>query len=280
MANIYKSEAGRQAVERSYRDVLGRWPVANRQLRVPTCQGETFVVVSGEKLATPLVLFHGSGTNSGAWMRDVAEWARRYRVYAVDMIGEPGFSATSRPSLRSDEYVAWLDDVWRELGLTRASVVGVSLGGWLGLTYAVHRPERVASLSLLSPSGIGAQHRLFLLKAGLLMMFGTWGLRRSLGLVAGRAELPRDLAEALLLRFRHFRPRMEPVPIRTDDELARLTMPVQVILGGRDVLIRSQDTRERLKRCAPNLRLSYLEEEGHILPRQTAAIADFLGAVV
>jgi pimeloyl-ACP methyl ester carboxylesterase len=75
------------------------------------------------------VLFHGSGTNSGAWIRDVAEWARRYRVYAVDMIGEPGFSAASRPSLRSDDYIAWLDDVWRQLGLTRASVVGVSLGG-------------------------------------------------------------------------------------------------------------------------------------------------------
>jgi pimeloyl-ACP methyl ester carboxylesterase len=278
VAGIYKSEAGKQAVEERYRDVLRRWPVANRQLIVPTCEGDTFVVVSGESHPMPVVLFHGSGTNSSAWIRDVAEWAQHYRVYAVDMIGEPGLSAESRPPLRSDAYVAWLDDVWNDLGLGSASVVGVSLGGWLGLEYAVKRPERVASLSLVSPSGIGAQNRLFLVKAGLLLMLGHWGPRKSLKLVAGRTSIPREVTDSLLLRFQHFRPRMEPLPIRTDEELAALTMPVQLIVGGNDALIRSKETRDRMQRLAPNLRLTYLENEGHILPPQTTAISEFLRA--
>jgi pimeloyl-ACP methyl ester carboxylesterase len=282
VATIYKSEAGKQAVEALYRDSLQRWPVPHRQLIVPTCQGDTFVIVSGvsgESNAMPLVLFHGSGTNSIIWMRDVAEWAQHYRVYAVDMIGEPGFSAASRPSFRSDAYVAWLDDVWNYLELARANVVGVSLGGWLGLDYAVKRPERVAALSLLSPAGIGAQNRLVLVKVGLLMRLGQWGLRQSLRLVTGRTSLPREATEALMLRFQHFRPRMEALPLRTDEELAALAMPVQVIVGGRDALIRSEETRDRMKRSAPNLQLTYLENEGHILPRQTTAISEFLRAV-
>ena len=279
MASIYKSDAGRQAVEERYREVLQRWPVPNRQLIVPTCQGDTFVVVSGESHAMPIVLFHGSGTNSSIWMRDVAAWAERYRVYAVDMIGEPGFSAQSRPSLRSDAYVNWLDDLWDHLGLATASIVGVSLGGWLGLEYAVKRPERVASLSLLSPAGIGSQNRLFLLKAGLLLMLGQWGLRKSLKLTTGRASLPREAADSLMLRFQHFRPRMERLPIRTDAELAALQMPVQLILGGNDALIRSRETRDRMERLVPHLRLAYLEHEGHILPRQTGAITEFLSVV-
>ncbi len=276
VAGIYKSEAGKQAVEGLYREALRRWPAPNQQLTVPTCQGDTFIVVSGESDAPPVVLFHGSGTNSSVWIRDVAEWAARYRVYAVDMIGEPGFSAASRPSLRSDAYVAWLDDVWAHLGLARASIIGVSLGGWLALDYAVKRPERVASLSLLSPSGIGAQNHLFLAKVGLLLMLGPWGLRRSLRLVAGNGGVPHEVADFVTLVFRHVRPRMEKLPIRTDQELAALTMPVQVILGGQDPLIQSKEARDRMERLVPHLHLTYLEGEGHILPRQTNTIAEFL----
>jgi pimeloyl-ACP methyl ester carboxylesterase len=273
---IYKSEAGRQAVEQLYRDTLRRWPAANRQVTVPTRHGDTFVVVSGEATDTPLVLLHGSGTNSSMWMHDVAEWATAFRVYAVDVIGEPGLSAPSRPSLRSDAFAEWLDDVWNGLGLTAAAVVGVSLGGWLALEYAVKRPQRVASLSLLSPSGVGSQNRLFLLKAAVLLLLGEWGLRRAMQLATGRASLPREIAEPLLWRFRHFRPRMEPLPIRSDAELAGLTMPVQVILGARDALIRSSETRDRIRRHVPHATVIYLEEAGHILPRQTGEVGRFL----
>ena len=276
MADIYKSKAGQEAVQRLYRDALQRWPVPNRQITVPTRHGDTFVVACGETHSTPLVLFHGSGTNSSAWIADVTAWAQEYRVYAIDMIGEPGLSAPSRPSMHSNAYVEWLDDVWDHLGLESASIVGVSLGGWLGLEYAVKRPARVAALSLVSPSGVGAQNHLLLLKAGLLLMLGRWGLRKALALVTGPTNLPGEVSEALLLRFRHFRPRMDKLPIRTDDELAGLRMPVQLIVGGRDALLRSAETRDRMTRSVRNLQVVYLENEGHILPRQTATIAEFL----
>ena len=276
MAAIYKSDAGRQIVEAQYREALERWPVEHRQLRVPTREGETFVIVSGQGSATPIVLLHGSGTNASVWMHSVAEWARRFRVYAVDTIGEPGFSAPARPPFASDAYVGWLDDVWDQLSLESAGIVGISLGGWLALEYAVKRPARVASLSLISPSGVGAQNMATLVKAGLLMKLGPWGVRRALALVTGQRALPQEAADSLILRFRHFRPRMEALPIRTDAELASLTMPVQLIVGGRDALLRSSETRDRMVRCVPNLCLAYLEHEGHILPRQTGAISDFL----
>jgi pimeloyl-ACP methyl ester carboxylesterase len=192
------------------------------------------------------------------------------------MIGEPGLSAPSRPSLRSHAYAEWLDDVWDQLGLAAASIVGVSLGGWLALEYAVKRPSRVASLSLISPSGIGAQNNRLLLKAGVLLMLGGWGRRKALRLVTGRMTLPAEVSEALLLRFSHFRPRMDKLPVRTDDELASLKMPVQVIVGGKDALLRSDETGDRMQRTVTNLQLTYLENEGHVLLRQTERITEFL----
>lgn len=278
MAEIYKSAAGKEAVESLYRRALQRWPVPHRQLVVPTKQGDTFVIVSGESSAAPLVLFHGSGTNSSVWIRAVAEWSQHYRVHAIDMIGEPGFSAPSRPPLASDAYAAWLDEVWSGLRLGAASVVGVSLGAWLALDYAIRRPAHVASLSMVSPSGIGRQNHLTLIKAGVLLMFGSWGLGKSLKMITGNTDVPRETREYLVTVFRHFRPRMERIPIRTDAELAGLSMPVQLILGGNDALLWSRETRDRMERLVPRLQLTYLENEGHFLPRQTKTITEFLTA--
>ena len=280
VADIYTSVAGRRTIESFYRRALDRWPVPHDELTVSTRQGATFVVASGDPDAPPLVLFHGSGTNSSSWIRDVATWARDYRVYAVDMIGEPGFSAPSRPPLASGAYAEWLDDVWDGLALSQASVAGVSLGGWLALDFAVRRPARVASLSLVSPSGIGRQNRLSLLRIGVLRMCGDWGLRRSMQFVAGSTMVvPPQLAEYLKIVFRSFKPRMTALPIRSDAELRALTMPVQAIVGGRDVLLHSDETRSRLERLVPHARVTVVDDAGHLLPPQTQVIAEFLADV-
>ena len=276
MRSIYKSDTGRAAVHAIYRRALERWPSANIQLMVPTRQGETFVIASGPPDAPPLVLFHGSGANSSIWMREVAAWGREHRLYAVDMIGEPGFSAPARPSLASDAYASWLDDVWNGLSLKQASIVGVSLGGWLALDYAVRRPERVAALSLISPSGVGRQNHAALLKAGVLLACGSWGRRRALGLVSGGHEVPREVADFVLAVFQHFRPRLERLPLFTDPQLAALTMPVQLIVGGHDALIRSSETRARMARLVHDLHPIYVEGGGHILHGHTDAVQDFL----
>src|SRR3977135_1981018 len=111
MSKIYKSDDGERAVRERYLKFLKHWPVSNQQLRVPTRQGETFVVACGEEQAPPLLLLHGSGGNAAMWMGDIAAWAAHFRVYAVDMIGEAGLSAPARPALDSDAHALWLDDV-------------------------------------------------------------------------------------------------------------------------------------------------------------------------
>jgi pimeloyl-ACP methyl ester carboxylesterase len=279
VAEIYKSEEGRRTIQGFYRSALERWPVANRRVMVPTCEGETFVVVSGEADHPPVVLFHGSGSNSIAWTRDVAAWSQRYCVYSVDLIGEPGLSAPARPPLASDRYARWLDDVWNHLGLTSASVVGLSLGGWLALDYAVRRPQRVRSLSLISPAGIGSQNRMALLRLLPLLMLGRWGRLAAQRAVARHAGMPREVAEYMSRVFEHFRPRLERIPRLTDNELAALSMPVHVMAGGRDPLLRSDETRDRATAHIRDLRLTFLEDQGHLLPRQTENILAFLDEV-
>lgn len=281
MSGIYKSADGARVIQERYLEFLNRWPVANQHLRVPTREGETFIVACGPESAPPLLLFQGSGANAAMWMRDVAAWAAHFRVYAVDMIGEPGLSATSRPPLASDAYALWLDDVMQALSLTRAPIVGVSLGGWLALDYATRRPDRVDAVVLLSPSGIGKERRRFLFKALPLLLLGRWGRRKAMRMAVGAAPAnaaPADLemARFVSLIFKYFRPRIGRKPIFGDEALGRLTMPVLLIVGGRDAMLDSHETKRRLDHAVPRASVCFLPEAGHLIRDQAGSILEFL----
>ncbi len=280
MTAIYRSEAGGQRIRERYEQALRQWPVPCEHRRVPTREGETFVVACGPEQAPPLVLCHGSGTNAAMWMGDVAAWSEHFRVYAVDMIGEPGLSAPSRPPLDSEAYALWLDDVLRELGVSRAAVAGASLGGWLALDYATRRPDRVTSLVLLCPGGVGRQRWGWLLKAVLLRPFGQWGRRRTLRAVVGLDVL--DVPDAarfldsMLLTDEHFLFRKEPLPVFPDSALRRLTMPVLVIAGDRDAMLDTRGTARRMTAAVPHADVRVLPGVRHSVVNQTAPVLTHL----
>lgn len=277
MRAIYKSETGARAIRNQYRDVLRAWPMPNQHIRVPTAEGETFVVASGPEEAPPLVLLHGAGTNTAMWMDDIADWAEHFRVYAVDVIGEPGLSAPSRPPLDSDRHARWLDQVLDNLGVACTSVVGASLGGWLALDHATRRPQRVTQLVLLCPGGIGRQLVGWILKTLPLRPFGRWGRRKTLEVATGlNAHEARSFLESMALTFTHFKPRTEKLPVFSDEALRGLVVPTLAIVGARDAMFDSQDTAGRLERCVPYATVRLLPDAGHSIVGQTERIREFL----
>jgi pimeloyl-ACP methyl ester carboxylesterase len=279
VSDIYTSADGARAVQEAYRDLLESWPVSAEHLRVPTREGETFVIASGPPDAPPLLLLHGSGSNSAMWAADVAAWSEQFRVYAVDMIGEPGLSAPSRPVMAPGAYAPWLEDVVAALGVTRTSLVGISLGGWVALDYAIRHPDGVERLALLCPAGVGRQKVATVLADLLLRPFGSWGRRRSVGMLLGPvARTVTQASDYVQLVAQHFRYRREPVPIVDDDALHTATMPLLAVVGARDAFFDSAGTRDRLERLAPSATVRVLPAVGHLLPAQTAPIQEFLRA--
>lgn len=277
---IYKSEAGARLLRERYLDVLKAWPGPHEQLRVPTPEGETFVVAGGPADAPPLVLLHGSGSNSGEWAERFATLTERFRVYAVDIIGEPGLSAETRPPLATDRYATWLDAVLDHVGAARAAFLTSSFGGWLALDYATRRPERVAALALRCPIGLGPMKKGFVVKAVLLALLGEKGRRKAVAGVLGADAEPRIVDHQLLVSA-NYRYRTGPFPVFDDTALAKLTMPVYAVAGAEDAMVDSATTKRRLEAAGATVDL--VPGTGHYIPGSrdleflVAANGDFTG---
>lgn len=275
MKPLFRTKRDAREFRTRYLDILTHWPVPSEHLTVATSQGETFVVASGPRDAPPLILLHGALSNAAMWIGDVAAWAKNFRVYAVDVIGEPGLSAPSRPPLAGEAHANWLDEILQALALTRAAFVGVSFGGWLALDYATRRSASVERLAVLCPAGVGRQKLSILIKIVPLLLLGRTRTAREL--VLGRnavVGLPPVFAEFLDRIHRSFRPRVLKMPVFSDDALRRLTMPLLAIVGGKDALIDSADTKRRLEIIGAEVR--YIPNTGHLITGQRDVISEFL----
>jgi pimeloyl-ACP methyl ester carboxylesterase len=273
---IYRTPKSAAALRRHYEELLAGWPVPHTEDWVSTHLGDTFVVACGHADAPPVILLHGSGANSAMWGEDAATWSTTMRVYAVDIPGEPGLSVAARPPLDSDAYVRWLTEVLDGLSLDRASVVGISLGGWLATQFAIRRADRVNRLVLLSPSGIGRQKTCTLLIALALLPFGRLGRELAMRKVLGAQLSGTAAGEYVLLIHEHFRPRTERVPIFADVELTRIAAPTLVVVGQNDALLNSVESKQRMEGHVPHVTVILIPDAGHLLPTQTDRVHAFL----
>src|ERR1700733_10414074 len=126
----YKSDKAREKALASYEEILTHWPVPYENRIVETNFGKTYMIVCGSHEAKPLVLLHGGGGNSTMWNFNVATLSKHFRIYAIDIIGEAGKSAGTRPTMTT-EYSQWLKEVFDALGISKADICGASLGGTL-----------------------------------------------------------------------------------------------------------------------------------------------------
>lgn len=280
MSNIYKTEAGKIRVETAYRSWLDRWPVPAEFVTVPTSQGDTFVVVSGPRQAPPLVLLHGSIGNAATWLGDIATYAKHFRCYAIDIIGEPGLSAPSRPDMRSDAYAIWLDDVLSGLKLEKTSILALSLGGLFAFDFGARRPERVMALAGISPAGI-CHSRNFIMKYLPFFFLGDWGKKKVTEAIMGKMpdNLPPEIREFLAfqnLLSAEFKPRTEALPVLSDTQISTLDFPILVVTAGRDVLLKTNETRDRLRALAPNAQVDFRPNARHFIPATSDTILPFL----
>jgi pimeloyl-ACP methyl ester carboxylesterase len=112
----------------------------------------TYVVDAGE--GPPVLLVHGYGDTADGWRRVVPGLLRDHRVIALDVPPFGRSDEVRRPALM-DFYKGFFPQLFAELGLDSATVIGHSLGGAISLHLTLERPDLVDRLGLVAPAGLG-----------------------------------------------------------------------------------------------------------------------------
>ena len=134
------------------------WPVSYFSL---ISQGERLrmaymdVKPSGTPNGKTAVLFHGKNFCAATWRDTIATLtAAGYRVIAVDQIGFCKSSKPARYQFSLQQLAGNTHALIASLGLSRVTVIGHSIGGMLGMRYAVTFPDDVEQLVLVNPIGL------------------------------------------------------------------------------------------------------------------------------
>ncbi len=138
----FKSDAAERRFDAAYAALIQRWPVPCEEIDVPTRFGTTHVVASGRPDAPALVLLHCMMGAALVWRPNAAALSEHFRVYAIDVPGQPNRSVLTRPIRNRHEQADWFVDLLEALKTPRASIVGNSYGGFLALNQAALTPER------------------------------------------------------------------------------------------------------------------------------------------
>jgi pimeloyl-ACP methyl ester carboxylesterase len=265
----FSSEAARARFLAVYDRALERlWPVPVRAEDVPTSAGTVRIYRAGPDGEDPYVLLTGAGGNALAWHGWMERLGRSGPVVAVDPLGEPGRSVQTAPVYDGEAAAGWVEDLLGAIDARRAHLVGVSWGGYLALEHERRHPGRVAAVTLVDPVGFApwsGRALRWLLVTGLAGMVLPRNLRRR----AARRLRNRTIEDDELMRVARaavrFRRPITRLQVLTDEQLAAVGVPVQVLLGAESVLHDSTAVATRLAAVVPTWRVQVVPGAGHAL---------------
>ncbi|WIG98744.1 alpha/beta hydrolase [Myxococcus sp. SDU36] len=280
MKSAFKGEQAKAILSRWHDHFRGRLRVPTESRTVQTRVGDTHVLVGGPEAAPNVVVLHGALASSAHVLHELAPLLKRFRLHAVDVVGQSVKSADVRPSVANNDYGEWLRDVLDGLALQRPHVVGVSWGGFVSIRLAAIAPERIDRLALLFPAGVvNGSHWDGLTKVALPMMLYRMSPseRRLKAFVRHLlTTTDDDWAPFLGDAVRACNMDMRVPALAKPEELERLKAPTLVMAGDGDVSFPGEKLLTRARVLFPTLAYQELIKDCHHCPPTTDAFRQWL----
>lgn len=270
---MFKSRELEQNYMEAYAKTLSLWPVPYESLYVDTEYGKTHVIASGPNTGEPLVLLNGFGFSATMWYPNIESLSSRYRVYAVDVIGEFNRSVTKIHFREKKTYADWLAALLDQLSIDQASFIGHSNGGWHVLNFTMHEQHRVKKIILLAPAASFAPFRkqfgirllaanIIRTRAIIINFCAKWFIAK-----ANHAKV----SESLLEQFYHgimgfsWKHKILIPSVFPDEDLQRIKVPALLSIGNNEVIYKPNRVFAKAKQFIPHIRILSVPGAGHAL---------------
>lgn len=126
---------------------------SDQYIQVRSIQARYWKAGEAEKT---IILLHGVAGAIEMWQKNIHALSKQYTVYAVDLVG---FGRTDKPqvaytlSFQADFVHSFMNTI----GLEKADLVGLSLGGGIALDFSLRFPHMLDRLVLVDSIGLGRE---------------------------------------------------------------------------------------------------------------------------
>jgi pimeloyl-ACP methyl ester carboxylesterase len=266
----FKNERARAHFLNVYQTAMAQLPPVSESTDVPTSFGTVRAYrFDGPSGDPPVVLLPGRNASTPMWRVNIPALIEHRTVIVIDLLGEAGMSVQDKPITGPDDEAQWLDDALAGLGLERAHLMGVSVGGWTAVNYAVRRPGRAPSLALLDPVFTFAPvpAKALLVSAGLFLPVPERMRRRVFSWISGGADVDDSLPEAALISAGTTDYALHKAMPRsfTDDQLRSLDIPVLALIAGRSVMLDAARAAARARNLLPRGQVELWADASHAI---------------
>lgn len=254
----------------AYDQTMLNWGVGFEDLYIPTSHGTAHVIMTGATNTENLILFHGLSSSSTMWYPNAKELSNHFRLFAIDLIIEPGKSQQTKDFKNLKEVSDWYQEVISLLKLEAYHLIGPSRGGWFAMDLTIRYPEKVKSTVLLSPVQtfiwIPPSAKLFKNMANVFYS-GRKRVYRTMSTLSNDAEkIDDDFLRQYRLgkendASRKFVTGMQPFSRK---KLKSIKTPVYLLVGDDD-MFNNKRSLKKAKKNIPLITAELIEKSGHFL---------------
>jgi 3-oxoadipate enol-lactonase len=235
---------------------------------ISTKRGRIGVSEAGGGDALPIIFLHGVGSDKSVWWSQLDHYGANRRAIALDY---PGYCESELvEGATRDDFAASILAAMDALGIDRAHVCGLSLGGVIAIAMHAAAPSRCASMIIadsfaVHPDGQGIYDRS--VAASQAMTMRELAEARSGWLLGSAAsdELRLEVVETMAaIDPWAYRVGAEAVWLADQrDRASAISVPTLIIVGDEDG-ITPPSLSEELEQLIPGSRLEVIAASGHL----------------